>query len=188
MNEDRLIRIQDHLQFKNRFVVHRISKAGRLVLFWKEGFVLDVQRYSKYHIDAKINQNTNGEWRFTRFYGEPDTSCGHEAWDRLRRLKNRGSSTWICAGDFNEITRQSEKIGGRIQSHNQMQPFREVLDECRLIDLGFARSMFTWQKHYPAYMVWERLDRAVASTKWLAKFLDTKVYHLDVPASDHKPL
>ena len=123
MNEDRLIRIQDHLQFKNRFVVHRISKARRLVLLWKEGFVLDVQRFSKYHIDAKINQNTNGEWRFTRFYREPDTSRRHEAWDRLRRLKNRGSSTWICAGDFNEITRQSEKIGGRIQSHNQMQPF-----------------------------------------------------------------
>ena len=33
MDEDRLIRIQDRLQFKHRFVVHRTSKAGGLVLF-----------------------------------------------------------------------------------------------------------------------------------------------------------
>ena len=99
-----------------------------------------------------------------------------------------GSSTWICAGDFNEIMRQSEKIGGRVRSHNQMQPFREVLDECKLIDLGFIGSMFTRHKNYPAYMMWERLDRAVASTEWLTKFPDTKVYHLDVTTFDHKPL
>ena len=37
-------------------------------------------------------------------------------------------------------------------------------------------------------MVWERLDRAVATTDWLEIFPDTKVYHLDVTSSDHKPL
>ncbi|KAL0014054.1 hypothetical protein SO802_001123 [Lithocarpus litseifolius] len=125
-DEDRLIRIQDRLQFKHRFAVHRTRKAGGLVLFWKENFKLDVQTFSKYHIDAKINQNTDEEWRFTDFYGEPDTNKRHEAWNKLRRLRNRGSSTWICAGDFNEITRQSEKIGGRGRPHNQMQPFREL--------------------------------------------------------------
>ena len=69
-----------------------------------------------------------------------------------------------------------------------MQPFCEVLDECRLIDLGFVGSDFTWHKNYPRYTVWERLDRAVATDEWLLKFPDTKVYHLDVTTSDHKPL
>ena len=35
--------------------------------------------------------------------------------------------------------------------------------------------------------MWERLDRAVATDEWLLKFPDTKVYHLDVTTSDHKP-
>ena len=36
--------------------------------------------------------------------------------------------------------------------------------------------------------MWERLDRAVATNEWFEKFQDTKVYHLDVTTSDHKPL
>ena len=52
-------------------MVHRTNKAKGVVLFWKEGFVLDVQTFSKYHIDTKINQHANEEWRFIGFYGDP---------------------------------------------------------------------------------------------------------------------
>ena len=47
----------------------------------------------------------------------------HEAWGRLRNLKTRGQAPWICAGDFNEITKQFEKAEGRTRSHGQMQAF-----------------------------------------------------------------
>ena len=40
-------------------------------------------------------------------------------------------------GDFNEITRQEEKVGGAIRAHSQMQAFQEVIDECGFMDLGF---------------------------------------------------
>ena len=38
----------------------------------------------------------------------------------------------MCAGDFNKITKQDEKLGGALRSHNQMQLFRKVIDECSL--------------------------------------------------------
>ena len=135
-----------------------------------------------------MNKSKDDEWRFTGFYGEPDTQNRHEAWARLKNLKSRGSAPWICAGDFNEITKQSEKRGGRIRPHGQIQAFREVLDECGFIDLGFMGSEFTWHKHFANYTVWECLDRAVATSDWLALFPDTKIYHLEADASDHRPL
>ena len=45
---------------------------------------------------------------------------------------------WICAGDFNEITRAHEKLGGRLRPFRQMQEFRDVLDECGFRDLGYV--------------------------------------------------
>ncbi|KAK9999213.1 hypothetical protein SO802_018816 [Lithocarpus litseifolius] len=87
----------------------------------------------------------------------------HAAWGRLRSLKARGKAPWLCAGDINEITKQSEKSGGRARPHGQMQGFRDVLDECGFMDLGFVGPMFTWHKHFDNYTVWERLDRAVST-------------------------
>lgn len=64
----------------------------------------------------------------------------------------------LCAGDFNEITRQDEKLGGVFWS-NQMQLFKEVIDECNFKDLGFLRSNFTWSKHFKdGHSIWERLN------------------------------
>ena len=54
----------------------------------------------------------------------------------------------MCAGDFNKIIRQGEKLGGVIRNHRQMQLFRDVLDECGFLDLGFLGSRFTWSKHF----------------------------------------
>ena len=116
-DEARLTRIQDRLKFKNKFVAPRRHKAGRLRIYWKEEFDLTVETFSKNHIDATINKNKIEEWRFTRFYGEPDTQLRHEAWARLRSLKNRSAALWICAGDFNEVAKQAEKLGGRIRPH-----------------------------------------------------------------------
>jgi len=44
--------------------------------------------------------------------------------------------------------RSSEKEGGNNQSHAQMQLFREAIDECDFLDLGFKGLAFTWKKFF----------------------------------------
>ena len=149
---------------------------------------LEVETFSKYHIDTTMNKNKEDEWRFKGFYGELDTQKRHEAWAKLCSLKNTGPSLWLRASDFNEITKQNEKRGGRIRPHSQMQPLRNVLDECHFMDLGFVGSQYTWHKHFFRYTVWERLDRAVATNEWFSLFPGSKVHHLDATTLDHKPL
>ena len=107
MDKVRLTRIQNRLDYRHKFVVPRKNKACGLVLFWKDEFNLEVKTFLKNHIDTTINKNTEKEWRFTGFYGELDTHRRHESWTKLRNLKTRGSTPWLCAEDFNEITRQS---------------------------------------------------------------------------------
>lgn len=54
--------------------------------------------------------------------------------------------------------------------------------------MGFVGSQFTWQKHFVDYTVWERLDRIVATNDWFNLFPNTKIHHLDMTSSNHKPL
>lgn len=122
------------------------------------------------------------------FYGEPNLQKRHEGWARLCSLKNRSNAPWLCASDIDEITQQSKKCGGRVRPHNQMQPFKDVLDQCGFLDLGFLGFQFTWHKHYTNYTIWVRLDKVVATNKWLSNFPRTKIHHLDVTCFDHKPL
>ena len=99
-------------------------------------------------IDSYIAKNTDNAWRFTRFYGEPETNRRIEAWNTLRRLNHHPNIPWLCAGDFNEIIKPEEKMGGVLRNNAQMQLFIDVIDECGFMDLSYSGTQFTSSKHY----------------------------------------
>ena len=141
------------------------------------------------HIDAVINSGKENSWRFTGFYGNPETHKHHESWAILKNLNRNFSLPWLCAGDFNEILRSHEKKGGRARPEVQMRDFCETLDECGFSNLGFIGKKFTLCKRLTGGVtVWERLDRAIANHEWISLFPGYSVTHLDTVFSDHKPL
>ncbi|XP_075665232.1 uncharacterized protein LOC142634867 [Castanea sativa] len=91
-------------------------------------------------------------------------------------------------GDFNEILKIEEKSGGRIRPNGQVQAFRDVLDFCGFMDLGYTGPEFTWQGRRHGYVIWERLDRGVANYDWVAKFPAAIIRHLHCHSSDHRPI
>ena len=142
-------------------------------MYWRNSIDLQIETSSKNHIDAIVNK---GKRRF-------------ESWNLLRQLNNRFNLPWVCVRNFNELLKSSEKRGGSNRSQAQMQLFREVVDECGFIDLGFVGSQFTWQKHFTdGHSIWERLDRALVNNEWMLRFVDSRVHHLSVISSDHSPL
>ena len=69
-----LERVGRRIQFTNLFFVPRINSGGGLALYWKSELVVDVQSFSNRHIDAFINHGADDAWRFTGFYGDPETA------------------------------------------------------------------------------------------------------------------
>lgn len=49
-------------------------------------------------------------------------------------------------GDFNEITHAKEKIGGGVRPEGQMRCFRETINRCKLRDMGYVGSDYTWSR------------------------------------------
>ena len=188
-DEVRLNYVKERIRFDHKHFVPRVTRGSRLVLYWRNDIEVEVISSSLNHIDVIINKSSVSAWRFTRFYGEPETHKRHESWDLLRRLYGQNSLPWLCADDFNEVTKQSKKSGGRLRPCAQMQLFREVLDECNFMDLGFKGSPFTWSKHYHiGVSIWERLDRVVATAEWFLNFPGTRDHHVNSTTSDHKLL
>ena len=149
---------------------------------------MSIDTFSKNHIDAIINKRKKDSWRFTGFYGDQVTHKRFESWNVLHQLNKRFCLPWLCAGDFNEIVQSSEKLRGSNRSQNQMQLFKDAIDKCGFIDLGFEDSPYTWQKHFAdRHSIWERLDLVLTANDWLLKFLGTKIHHLSSDSSYHCP-
>ena len=188
-NEARLDRTLSKINFDKKWVVPRLNRGGGLVLFWKNNINIEIVDSHRYFIDMIINGNIKNAWRFTGFYGEPETHRRNEACSKLRSLKGRMNIPWICSGDFNEIVRQEEKWGGAPRDHNQMQLCRDVINECQFMDLGYVGPKFTWAKHYvDGHSIRTRLDQCMATNSWFQKFPGTRVHHLNCMSLDHSPL
>lgn len=96
---------------------------------------------------------------------------------------------WLCVGDFNEIVKAGEKMGGALQRECQMMEFRGALDFCGFRDLGYIGSPFTWcNNKFDGVVTWIKLDRGVASSSWSKKFPSVRVHHISGSLSDHCPL
>lgn len=69
--------------------------------------------------------------------------------------------------DFNEVVWSFEKQGGNLKSWQSMKHFRDLVNHCGLIDLGFNGPLFTWSNGRQGDAnINERLDRALTNSTW----------------------
>ena len=67
------------LGFTEGLVVGSNGSKGGLALLWRKEVRVDIQAFGPWHIDAEVGGvNRTGTWRFTGFYGQPDTSRREE--------------------------------------------------------------------------------------------------------------
>lgn len=161
-----------------------------LILLWKKELEVDIINFLQRHISGWVEDYTEKcKCMFTVFYGHPKKSKRKGSWELLESLRSPDQHLWYVLGDFNEIVSQTEKECGRPRNEGQIEQFRKVREECRLFDLGWRGSCYTWSNnHSDKSFTKERLDRGVANQKWSEFYTDTWVEILAACSSDHKPL
>ncbi|KAL0306177.1 UNVERIFIED_CONTAM: putative mitochondrial protein [Sesamum radiatum] len=164
----------------NGLCVDSRGRSGGLAIFWNKSVDVMLQTFSHCHIDASVKLGDDQAWwRFTGMYGEPETCKRDSTWRLLSHLHSQSARSWLCAGDFNEILDQSEKLGGPPRPVWQLRNFRQALVDCELSDLGFSGNPFTWSNHHAfPHTVQERLDRACANPGWTQFFPNASVTHI----------
>ncbi|XP_073152290.1 uncharacterized protein [Henckelia pumila] len=179
------------LGFKGCFSVGSRGYSGGLGLLWKEPLEVTIKSYSQGHIDC-IEIHLQKIWRFTGFYGNPDSRLRSQSWSLLERLAGIHefiNTPWLIGGDFNEICFDSEKVGGNKRPAVQMERFRDVLDNCNLQSYYCDGDQFTWvNRRKDEELIFEKLDRYVSSFAWRILYPTARCYSLDFYHSDHRPL
>ena len=68
--------------------------------------------------------------------------------------------TWLLLEDFNKVLTGEDKFGGKSINLNRALDFKDCLDTCNLLDLGFFGPKYTWSnRRQLTDLILERIDR-----------------------------
>lgn len=92
----------------------------------------------------------------------------------------------MMCGDFNDVLSQDEKWGLKPASLSRIRDFKNCLDTCGLVDMGFTSQKFSWfNKRANGQAVFQRIDRFVGNVKFMDLFPDAVISHLPRIKSGH---
>ena len=143
---DRAKGIIDRLPFDGSVHTYTIGFSGGIWMLWdSERVEVTPLANTEQEIHATVKvRNTNSSWLFTAVYASPRTAERHILWNNLIQTAGLHNMPWVVAGDFNEPLSEEDKFGGRAVSVNRSFLFKECLEKCNMIDIGFSGPRFTW--------------------------------------------
>lgn len=134
-------------------------------------------------------KESNPHLRLTCYYGFPERERRREAWEFLRLLAAKSSLPWCIAGDFNDILHAPNKKGVHPHPASLLNGFRNVVEDCALIEIDLLGRKYTWEKSRGSEN-WgrERLDRVFATESWWRPFPLCNLRLLHTICSDDEPI
>ncbi|XP_075647222.1 uncharacterized protein LOC142618104 [Castanea sativa] len=168
-----------------------IGYAGGLWLLWKSEGVEVIQlakTEQEIHVIIKV-RSSDLSWVLTCIYASPRLVERKLLWGNLSNVASLHSLPWLMLGDFNEVLSINDKSGGNLVNMNRALRFKDCLDFCGMIDLGFHGARLTWvNKNEVGHFIQERLDRAFANSAWSNLYPEAIVKHLPKIHSNHCPI
>ena len=142
---DRAGRIIEGLPFDRFITMDTIGFMSGLWLLWKkEDADVNLLAFTEKEIHATIKVcYSNQSWFISAIYASPRLVERHIMWSNLSEVANLHDLPWLLLGDFNEILCREDKYGGRQVHINRALEFKDCIDNCNMIDLGFTGPKYT---------------------------------------------
>ncbi|KAK9288102.1 hypothetical protein L1049_016549 [Liquidambar formosana] len=190
VKDAKVTRTLSDLGFPNLVSVPPINLAGGLCLGWRNGIEIEVITFNNFLINVLVySAPPSSPWMFTVVYGPPSWQGKSSFLTQLDTIAKSFSGPWLCMGDFNLITSQADKRGGRPFASSSAGGLKEIIDPNALVDIGFSGNPFTWSNKRGGHAnIRERLDRGIANLSWRALFPHASLSYLPAISSDHCPI
>lgn len=122
-------------------------------------------------------------------YGNPTFTQRQHSWRKVKELPTSKDMPWVCVGDFNDMTAQSEKEGIRAIKDRRLSLFKKFISDSALMDLELKGCKFTWVSNpRDGVVTKETLDRILVHWEWRQLFPNAIAVALPMVNSDHSPI
>ncbi|KAL4300764.1 hypothetical protein AHAS_Ahas17G0233500 [Arachis hypogaea] len=188
---DRAKEVIRDMQYNFYHIEEAEGYVGGIWVLWDQPSIrIDILISHQQFVHMKIRDQQNKVWYLTAVYASPQEVVRRTLWESLKTVAGNVAGAWLVVGDFNEIADEGEKKGGASVDRNACRKFKDWIQSCNLLDLGYVGSKFTWRggQREGLDRVFKRLDRGLSNADWRREFADARVEILPRVNSDHHPL
>ncbi|XP_071698969.1 uncharacterized protein [Rutidosis leptorrhynchoides] len=164
-----------------------IGNSGGLLLMWDtSSFSVDDFVEKEHFIAIKGNWiSTKKESIVANVYGPQDDVGKKLMWETLETLMKKVDTSWLFCGDFNEVRDEEERFNS-VYIPSRASRFNDFISNNNLIDIPLGGRKFTRVCDNGIKM--SKLDRFLATEKFLTLWEDTSAIVMDRKFSDHCPI
>lgn len=184
---DYMLGLKKSLGYDQLFMVEPVGLSGGLAMLWKDSYQVDVLSSDIRIIDLKVTCGVSSFF-LTCVYGDPVQAKRRDVWDHIVSIGLNRDEAWILAGDFNELLSNEKKSGGAIRSDSSFWDFRNMVQNCKLREIGFTGNSLSWGGWREQVWVQCRLDRSFGNSEWFSLFPKSSMEYLELWGSDHRPI
>lgn len=152
---------------------YEFSRRGRLWVVWSSEVRLTPVFKTDQIITVSVQIEGEEEEFFCSFvYADNSAEKRKELWRDIKAHQNSSifkNKEWILMGDFNEILAGEEhsRYEDSGLSTLGMREFEDVVQHCRLLDMGFQGPKFIWCNKRDDGIICKKLDCILVNESWL---------------------
>lgn len=186
-SRNHVLKVQQWMGYDKSHIVDPVGLSGGLALFWKSSYEVQVINSDQRIIDCKVKLGSLSFF-ISCVYGDPVSQLRQLVWDKLIDIGATRDEPWLVLGDLNEITNNSEKLGGPTRAESSFFPFRNMINDCCLREVPSIGNQFSWAGERHRMWIQCKLDRALGNAAWLFLFPRVQTEYLERIGSDHRPI
>lgn len=110
---------------------------------------------------------------------------GRELWKDIERFKNTLIGPWGIIGDFNNVLKTTDRIGGREMTDSEFVDMKNMMEKCEVAEMDSERDYYIGSNKHSEGAIYSRIDRVLGNLEWMQKH-DNSILTVMVPSvSDH---
>lgn len=121
----------------------------------------------------------------TTIYGKNQLEQRKVLWKDIIKVMPTNQDLLCLIGDFNNVTRAQDRIGGRMVTGSEYIDLQEMMTQARLNEMDSCGDYFTWCNRHTIDTIHSRIDRLLGNVEWFRKYMDTTLKIPPPSVSDH---